>query len=188
MLQSLGAKPMMFPTPVWVVGSYDAQGKPNLMTAAWCGICCSKPPCLNVSLRKATYSHGNIMARRAFTLSAPSTSQARVAHSPARAPGRHGYKSPPPGLTPVPSQVVDAPYAAEFPLVAECRLAQVVELGLHTMFVGEIVDLKADPVVLDAQGRPDMAKLAPFVFAPEVRGYYAVGQAIGNAFAIGKSI
>ncbi|MCA1987970.1 MAG: flavin reductase family protein [Desulfarculus sp.] len=188
MLQSLGAKPMMFPTPVWVVGSYDAQGKPNLMTAAWCGICCSKPPCLNVSLRKATYSHGNIIARKAFTLSAPSVSQAREADYVGMVSGRDRDKFQATGLTPQASQVVDAPYAAEFPLVAECRLAQVVELGLHTMFVGEIVDLKADTAVLDAQGRPDMTKLAPFVFAPEVREYFAVGQSIGKAFAIGKSV
>ncbi len=102
--------------------------------------------------------------------------------------GRDRDKFQATGLTPVASQLVDAPYAVEFPLVAECRLAQVVELGLHTMFVGEIVDLKADPAVLDAQGRPDMTKLEPFVFAPEVREYFAVGQSIGKAFTIGKSI
>ncbi len=60
------------PSPVWVVGTYDAAGKPNLMTAAWGGICNSRPPCIYVSLRKATYSHGNIMARRAYTVSIPS--------------------------------------------------------------------------------------------------------------------
>ena len=71
MKKSLGAK--MVPTaPVWVVGSYDRNGKPNVMTAAWAGICCSKPPCLTVSLRKATYTYGNIMARKAYTVNMPS--------------------------------------------------------------------------------------------------------------------
>ncbi len=54
MKKSLGPRTLAFPTPVWAVGTYDANGKPNVMTAAWGSICCSKPPCLAVSLRKAT--------------------------------------------------------------------------------------------------------------------------------------
>ncbi|HDN05166.1 MAG TPA: flavin reductase family protein, partial [Chloroflexi bacterium] len=54
MKKSLGAQTLIFPTPVWCVGSYDKEGQPNVMTIAWGGICCSKPPCLTISLRKAT--------------------------------------------------------------------------------------------------------------------------------------
>ena len=72
MKRSLGAKTLIFPTPTWIVGSYDKQGKPNGMTAAWGGICCSDPPCVAVSLRKATYSYGNLVERKAFTVSVPS--------------------------------------------------------------------------------------------------------------------
>ena len=53
MKRSLGAKTLIYPAPTWIVGSYDKQGKPNGMTAAWGGICCSDPPCVAVSLRKA---------------------------------------------------------------------------------------------------------------------------------------
>ena len=62
MKKSIGPRTMAFPTPVWVVGTYDQDGKPNAMTAAWASICCSKPPAIGVSLRKATYSYGNIVA------------------------------------------------------------------------------------------------------------------------------
>lgn len=72
MKKSLGAKTLVYPTPVFVVGTYDKAGKPNAMTASWGGICCSQPPCVAVSLRKATYTHGNILARKAFTISIPS--------------------------------------------------------------------------------------------------------------------
>ncbi len=72
MKKSLGAKTILYPTPVLVVGTYDLQGKPNVMTAAWGGICCSEPPCVAVSLRKATYSYHNIVHRKAFTVSVPS--------------------------------------------------------------------------------------------------------------------
>ena len=56
MKRSLGAKTLIVPTPTWIVGSYDKHGKPNGMTAAWGGICCSDPPCVAISLRKATYT------------------------------------------------------------------------------------------------------------------------------------
>jgi flavin reductase (DIM6/NTAB) family NADH-FMN oxidoreductase RutF len=55
-----------------VVGTYDKQEKPNIMTVGWVGICCSKPPCVAVSLRKATYTYSNIVERRAFTVNVPS--------------------------------------------------------------------------------------------------------------------
>jgi len=66
MKRSLGSKTLVVPAPVWVVGTYDPEGKPNVMTAAWCGICCSMPPAVCVSLREATYTYGNIVAREAI--------------------------------------------------------------------------------------------------------------------------
>ena len=61
MKKSLGAKISVRATHVWVVGTYDSGGKPNMMTAAWGGVCCSQPPCVAVSLRKATYTYGSIV-------------------------------------------------------------------------------------------------------------------------------
>ncbi len=66
MKKSLGADTLIYPTPAWVVGTYDKEGKPNLMTIAWGGICCSQPPCLAISLRKATYSYGNVSRTEGF--------------------------------------------------------------------------------------------------------------------------
>ena len=72
MKKSLGVKTLAFPTPVWIVGTYDREGKPNVMTVAWGGICCSEPKCINISLRKNRYSYDNIMERKAFTILAAS--------------------------------------------------------------------------------------------------------------------
>ena len=79
MKRSIAADTLAHPTPVWCVGSYDAQGKPNVMTLAWGGICCSKPPAVTVSLRKATYTYACIQARGAYTVSIPSTQYAAQA-------------------------------------------------------------------------------------------------------------
>ena len=68
MKKSLGAKTLVYPLPVWVVGTYDKESKSNVATIAWGGICCSDPPCVAISLRKATYSYGNIVEHKAFTI------------------------------------------------------------------------------------------------------------------------
>ncbi len=78
MKKSLGAKTLVYPTPVFVVGTYDVNDKPNVLTASWAGICCSQPPCVAVSLRKATATYGNIVARKAFTISIPSEAQVQA--------------------------------------------------------------------------------------------------------------
>jgi flavin reductase (DIM6/NTAB) family NADH-FMN oxidoreductase RutF len=125
MKRSLGAKTLIVPTPTWIVGSYDNQGKPNGMTAAWGGICCSDPPCVAVSLRKATYSYGSLIRRRAFTVSVPSQGQVKVADYFGLTSGRETDKFAATGLTPVRSDLVDAPYVQEFPLVLECKIGLV---------------------------------------------------------------
>ena len=187
MKKSLGAKTLLYPTPVLVVGSYDADGRPNVMTAAWGGIACSKPPCVCVSLRAATASHGNIAARKAFTISLPSREQAAQADYFGLVSGRDADKFAATGLTPVAAEFVDAPYVAEFPLVIECALFQVHELGLHTQFIGEVKDVKVDEACLDAEGHVDVGKLDPLAFAPEASAYFALGSLIGPAYSLGKA-
>jgi flavin reductase (DIM6/NTAB) family NADH-FMN oxidoreductase RutF len=89
-------------------------------------------------------------------------------------------------LTPVKSDIVDAPYVEEFPVVLECKLIHTIEIGLHTQFVGEIVDVKADETALE-NGLPDMKKVNPILYAPDVRAYYGVGNHLGKAFSLGKA-
>ncbi|UCF78159.1 MAG: flavin reductase family protein [Candidatus Eiseniibacteriota bacterium] len=188
MKKSIGAKTAIYPTPVLVIGTYDKTGKPNLATVAWGGVCCSRPPCVAVSLRKATYSHANIVARKAFTVNILSVARLAEADYYGMASGREENKFSRTGVTPVKSDLVDAPYGKEFPLVLECRLKHTVELGLHTQFVGEILDAKADEAVMGDNEYPDIEKLRPILYAPGSQKYYAVGECVGDAFSVGKSI
>ena len=186
MKQSLGAKTLVYPTPVFVVGTYDRDGKPNVMTASWGGICCSQPPCVAVSLRQATCTHGNITARKAFTISIPSEDFVKEADYFGMASGRNVDKFAATGLTPVRSELVDAPYVKEFPLIVECRLVHTFELGLHTQFVGEVVDVKAEEGVMGGGRLVDIKKVKPLAFTPDTQGYYGIGSFIGKAFAVGE--
>jgi flavin reductase (DIM6/NTAB) family NADH-FMN oxidoreductase RutF len=188
MKSSFGAMTLVFPTPVWVVGSYDEQGKPNVMTVAWGGICCSKPPCVAVSLRKATYTYGNIVERKAFTINVPSEAHAREADYIGIASGRNVDKFAATGLTPVRSELVDAPYVREFPLVLECRLLRTVEIGLHTQFIGEILDVKADKSVLSEGNLLDVEKVKPILYSPGIGTYHGIGRNLGRAYSIGETI
>jgi flavin reductase (DIM6/NTAB) family NADH-FMN oxidoreductase RutF len=188
MKKSLGAKTILYPTPVLVVGTYDKDGKPNVMTAAWGGICCSVPPCVAVSLRKATYSHASIVRNKAFTVNVPSERYVKAVDYFGIASGKVEDKLAATGLTAIRSDLVEAPIIAEFPLVLECRLTHIFELGLHTQFVGEIMDVKIDDDMLADNGVPDLEKLLPMVYAPESKTYHAIGRSLGKAFSIGKAL
>jgi len=188
MKKSFGAKTLLFPTPVLMVGTYDENGKANLMNAAWGGICCSQPPCVAVSLRKATHSHHCIVERKAFTVGIACESKMAEADYCGIVSGRDVDKFAVTGLTPVRSELVDAPYAAEFPVVLECRLLHTVEIGLHIQFIGEIIDVKGDEAVLGEDGFLDIMKIKPLIYDTSHKGYHGVGPCIGKAFNIGKEL
>jgi flavin reductase (DIM6/NTAB) family NADH-FMN oxidoreductase RutF len=186
--RSRGARTIVYPTPVFIVGTYDDEDKPNMMAAAWGGICCSRPPAVSVSLRAATYSHRSIKARKAFTISIPSEEYVAEADYAGIASGRDVNKFEVAGLTPVASEIVDAPYVGEYPVVIECDLLHILEVGLHTLFVGEIKDVKANVDVLGEDGRIDIRKVQPLLWDPDGRGYYGVGDFVGPAFEIGRKL
>jgi flavin reductase (DIM6/NTAB) family NADH-FMN oxidoreductase RutF len=184
----MGAKTILYPAPLLIVGTYDSEGKPNAMAVAWGGICCSKPPCVTISLRKATYSYNNIVTHKAYTLNIPSEKYAKEADYFGMASGRSVDKFDATHLTPVKSESVDAPYIEEFPLIVECKLIHTYEIGLHTQFIGEIMDVKANAEVLDGKGQPDIEKIAPITYATADRAYYGIGEKLGAAFSMGKKI
>jgi flavin reductase (DIM6/NTAB) family NADH-FMN oxidoreductase RutF len=188
MKKSLGANTLAQPTPVWLVGTFDEAGGPNLATVAWGGVCCSKPPCVSVALRPATHSHDSILDRKAFTINVATETFARQADFCGIASGRNTDKFAATGLTPVKSELVDAPYVDEFPLILECKLQQAVQVGGHTLFIGEIVDVKADESVLSPEGYPHIEKVRPLIFTPVLRNYHGIGDYLGQAFSIGKEM
>jgi flavin reductase (DIM6/NTAB) family NADH-FMN oxidoreductase RutF len=188
MKKSIGAKTILYPTPVLIVGTYDKAAKPNVMTVAWGGICCTAPPCVSISVREATYTYGNLMEQKAFTISIPPEDYVKQADFIGIASGKDTDKFVATGLTPVKSDVVNAPYVAEFPLVLECNVIHHHKIGIHTQFIGEILDIKADETVVGEKGL-EIEKIKPFMWAPDSsRAYYGVGRRLGKAFSIGKDL
>jgi flavin reductase (DIM6/NTAB) family NADH-FMN oxidoreductase RutF len=187
MKKSIGTKTFLPVTPVLIVGSYDDKFQPNLMACAWGGICCSKPPCVNVSLRKATYSYHNIVSRKAFTVNILFSDQVEKVDFYGIVSGRDHNKFEQTGITPVKSDIVDAPYGKEFPMVLECKVIHQIDIGLHTEFIGEIMDIKIENDLLDGNGKILVNKFHPIIYIPE-RDYYTRGEYLGKAHSIGKNV
>ncbi len=70
----------------------------------------------------------------------------------------------------------------------ECKVIHVTEIGLHTQFIGEILDIKVEEDYLGAANLPDIEKIKPFIYVPDSQAYYGVGDYLGKAFSIGKQI
>ena len=77
---------------------------------------------------------------------------------------------------------------AECPVNIELRLAHPLELGSHTQFVGEIMDVKVRRECLDEQGGINVARINPLIYAPEAREYWGLGELVARAFAVGRSV
>ncbi len=181
--KSLGVRSEVYPKPAFVIGSYDKAGKPNIMTAAWAGICNSDPLSIAVSMRPATYSYGNVTESKAFTVNIPTAEMARYVDYAGRFSGKDGDKFKETGLTPVRGEFVNAPYVKEFPIVIECELTTFHDLGSHRQFIGRVIDVKVDEAVLDADGRVDVNVLNPLVYGGGK--YFETGRFIAQ---VGESL
>lgn len=186
MKKSLGAKTLAQPAPVWAVSAYDENGRANSMIAAWGGIACSQPAAMTVSLRPSRHTYAGILKHKAFTISVCPEWLAAESDYLGIVSGKNEDKLAVAGLTPVRSNVVEAPYIDEFPLVIECELIHSYEVGIHTMLVGEVKDVKCDDDKLIEDQYPDVEKIMPLIFTPGTRDYHTIGKRVGKGFDIGK--
>jgi len=180
---------ILLPSPVLIIGTYGSRRRPNIMNAAWGGIASSKPPCISVSLREATLTYHNIRQAEAFTVNFPSEKHVREADFVGMVSGREHDKFKETRLTPEKSKLVNAPIVREFPYALECKLVRQVELGLHTMFIGEIVGMVADSEVLNPNQFPDIEKVRPMLWGSfGSLAYYGIGDKLGDTFSVGKEL
>ncbi|MDD1729691.1 MAG: flavin reductase family protein [Methanospirillum sp.] len=182
MKRSIGIKPALIPTPVLLVGTYDADGNPNAMTVAWAGVCSSNPVSIAFSVQKSRHSYQALIQNRECTLNIPSEAIVRQADFFGVRSGSDLNKFEATGLTPVKAGLVNAPVIAECPLVLECRISQVIEIGVHTQFIAEVVDVQVDESLIAQNGDVDIGKVAPFLYNPLSRAYHKVGEHLMDAF------
>jgi len=187
MKTSIGSKDIVFPTPVFIVGTYCEDGKPNAMNVAWGGICSSNPPCIAISIRRQRCTYENILKRKAFTVNLPSEKYIKEADYFGIVSGKSEDKFKNTELTPVKSDLIDAPYIKEFPFVMECKVVDIFQISEHTQIIGEILDIKVDEDCIDKDGKPDVGALKPLLFDPATYKYHMIGDSVGQAFSAGKA-
>ncbi len=184
MRKNFGAKPWTYPQPVFIIGSYDENGKPNAMNAAWGGISCDTELCLCLSANHKTTK--NILERKAFTVSMATAKFVEACDYVGIVSGNNApEKMEKSGFHTAKAEFVDAPVIEELPMTLECRLISYDPESCHLF--GEIVNVSADESVL-TDGKIDVRKLAPITFDPVGNGYYVIGEKVGRAFHDGMKL
>lgn len=184
MRTNFGAKPILYPQPVFIIGSYDKNGDPDAMNAAWGGISESNEISMCLSAGHKTVK--NILARKAFTVSMATAETVVPCDYVGLVSGNDvKNKLEKAGFHTIKSEFVDAPVIEELPMAVECRL---ISYDPETCrMVGEIVNVCAEESVL-TDGKIDPAKLRPITYDGMNHAYYVLGEKVGNAFSDGAKL
>ena len=185
MRKNFGAKPWTYPQPVFIVATYNEDGTPDAMNAAWGGICDDTRSTMCLSAGHKTVK--NLLARGAFTVSMAEANQVVPCDYVGIVSGnKEADKVAKAGFHTTKSSFVDAPLIDELAMALECTLVSYdAESGC---LIGEIVNVCADERVLDGEGSIDPDKLQPIVFDPVKAAYRVLGEKVGNAFSDGKQL
>ena len=171
--QLLPPTALLHPLPVVLLSSQDAQGGNNIITLAWVGMLCSRPPMLAVGLRPATHSHGIIVQSQEFVINVPAEDHLEAIKLCGSRSGRDIDKFSACGFTPVPGSKVRAPLIQECAVNLECVVRHVVNAGSHDVFMGEVVAVQVSTDKADERGWPDPAKHRPVML--NLGAYYGLG-------------
>ncbi len=182
--QNFTDKMVITPLPAIMIATYDAEGIPDVMMAAWGGQAGSNRICFYLSEHKTT---ANLRLKKACTVSfADKKTIAQSDYFGIVSANDVPDKVAKAGFTATKSPNVDAPIINEYPLALECKVLSMDEEDGRV--VCEVVNMSADESILDAEGNVDLEKLQPVVFDSSKNLYRVVGEKVGEAWGSGKSI
>ena len=185
MRKNFGAKPMLYPMPVLIIGTYDGQGTPDAMNAAWGGI--SEEAEISICVSADHKTTKNILERGAFTVSVADAENVVAADYVGIVSGNdEPRKIEKAGWHTVRSEFVDAPLFEELSLALECKLISYD--GESCRLVGEIVNVCADERILGDDGKIDLVKFSPITYDPVHHTYVKLGDVVGRAFSDGLKL
>ena len=179
-----GKKTFLYPMPVLIIGTYDKDGVPDAMNAAWGGIYNTNQIC--ICLDKSHKTVANVKESKAFTVSvADSEHVTECDYVGIVSANDVPDKIKKSGLTAVKSKVVNAPVFEELKMVLECEMVSYDEKT--EQLVGNIINVAADESVL-TDGKIDHSKLKPITYDPVNHTYLELGAITGKAFEDGKKL
>lgn len=186
-MKSFGQKPWVLPQPVLIIGTYNSDGTPNAMNAAWGGQWDSKEIMISMGSHATTE---NLARCNEFTV-AFATKNTMVASDfvgivSAKNDPQKMQKT---GWIAVKSENVNAPVFTDFPMTLECRiLRKIDETEDGYNIIAEIINILVDENYLAQDGKPDVEKMQLITHEPVHHGYQVIGERVGNAFADGKTL
>ena len=185
MRKNFGAKAMCYPMPVFIIGTYNADGTPNAMNAAWGGI--SEETEITICVDNTHKTAENLLARKAFTVSMATAKYLTACDYVGIVSGnKEPDKFSKAGFHATKSEFVDAPLIEELPMALECV---VISYDQETCrLVGRIVNVCADESVLSKNGKVDVTKLQPITYDPMNHHYLVLGAKVGQAFHDGMAL
>ena len=179
MRKNFGGKPMCYPMPVYIIGTYGTDGTPNAMNAAWGGI--SEETEISICISADHKTTENILSRKAFTVSMATAKYIAACDYVGIVSGnKEPDKFTKAGFHATKSEFVDAPLIDELPMALECELISYDPESCR--LVGRIVNVSADESVLGDNGKVDVSKLQPITFDPMNNHYLVLGEKVGQAF------
>ncbi len=175
---SLCSNFILAPVPVVLVACAHEDLGRNVLTVAWCGVGCSDPETIAVAIRPGRHSYRMIKESGVFTVNIPWRGIVRAVDLCGALSGRDGDKFERAGLTAVPADIVAAPLVAECPINLECRVKEILPLGAHHLFIGEVVAKHAGAQFVDG-GEIDFGKIGLITY---VKGeYWSLGEVIASS-------
>lgn len=167
------------PVPAVLVSCGDRPENYNMLTVAWTGTICSEPPMAYVSIRPERHSYEIIKRTGEFVINLTNEALAEATDWCGVRSGRNFDKFKECGLTAEKSGVVAAPSIAESPISIECRVKQIIPLGSHDMFIGEVVNVAVDESYLNPEtGKLDVEKMRLITYAHGA--YFKLGEKVGT--------
>ena len=179
--ENFGAKPWLYPMPLLIIATYDENGVPDAMNAAWGIITDMNEISISMAEHKTTE---NLAKTGAFTVSMATADTVAASdyvgiESAKKVPDKFEKA----GFHATKSEYVNAPLIDELPMALECKVKSF-EKGI---LIGEIVNINADESIL-TDGRIDPAKLKPICYDPVNNDYLVLGEKVGNAFKDGLKL
>lgn len=185
MRKNFGAKAILYPMPVLIIGTYDENATPNAMNAAWGGI--SEETQISICISAEHKTAKNVVKTGAFTVSIADAENVVACDYVGVVSGnKEPDKIEKAGWHAIKSEFVDAPLFDELPMALECKLISYDEEACR--LVGEIVNVCADERILDDNGAIDLNKFSPITYDSVHHEYRKLGDAVGKAFSIGLKL
>ena len=186
MRKDLGKKTILYPMPVLIIGTYDENGEPDAMNAAWGAIYDYNQITISLGGHVTT---DNIRKNKAFTVSiATRKTVAQSDYVGLVSKAKEPNKIQKAGLHPFKSDKVNAPMFEEYPLTLECELVSLDgDMGEGGTLIGEIVNVSVDESIL-TDGKIDIKKLEPICFDTVLMKYNVIGEEVAVAFRVGLKL